>query len=69
MTAMAINLHEFIEEFRHHAILDEIHPAAAVTIDRWLSDMHQVAADTHEVARLVRMINDKIAFERKWASR
>jgi hypothetical protein len=68
MTARAINLHEWIEEFRHSAVMADLHPAAPATIDHWLRDMHHaaLAADANEVGRLVGMINDKIALERRW---
>jgi hypothetical protein len=70
MSATAIGLHEFIEEFRQ-SIPDVIHPAGAATIQLWFGDMHAAAheGDLAEVARLTVMIRDKLAFELEWEAK
>lgn len=48
--------------------LPDIHPAGATTIWGWLCEMHAAAeaGQSHEVARLARMVTDKVALERQW---
>jgi hypothetical protein len=51
--------------------VEGLHPHGAATIFAWIADMHRAAreGDTAEVARLARMIAEKVELERKWRER
>jgi hypothetical protein len=66
MSATLADLHAFIEDLR--ATVPYVHPAAQATIHEWLQDMHTAADqdDPASVARLARLVTDKINQEIKW---
>jgi hypothetical protein len=67
----AITLTDFAATFVNKVIavdLPDMHPAGAVTISDWLDEMWAAAEHGHcdRVARLARMVTDKIVLERQW---
>lgn len=71
MTAAAISLVDFANTFAaktNSLDVPDIHPAGAVTVAHWLDEMLAAAEAERaaEVARLARMVTDKIALEREW---
>jgi len=67
----AISLVDFANTFaaKTNSIdVADIHPAGAVTVVHWLDEMLAAAEAERaaEVARLARMVTDKIALEREW---
>jgi hypothetical protein len=70
MTACALNMHQWIEDFRASvaAQIAQIHPSAQCICHEYFGDMHAAAhaGDPDELARLVRLTQDKIADELFW---
>jgi hypothetical protein len=67
----ALRLHEWINTFRDSmsAQLEQVHPSAQCICSEYFSEMHHAAAadDMAEFARLVELVQDRIADELFWA--
>jgi hypothetical protein len=63
----SLALHDFVERL-HATVPPDIHPAGLATIRGWFCEMRVAvdAADAREVARLTRLVEDKVALELQW---
>jgi hypothetical protein len=70
MSASVLDLHEWVDAFRDgvSAQLAEIHPSARCICREYFGEMHMAveAADMAELARLVKLTQDRIADELFW---
>jgi len=71
MSAVVTEIHPFIElKVEEAALFNEyMHPSAAYQIQYWIIQAREHFLDHHEVARLLRLIDEKIARELRFSAK
>jgi hypothetical protein len=59
---------DFADAFAGSIDASDIHPCGRVVVGEWLNEARYAAerGDANEVKRLVAMVTDKLALERRW---